>query len=237
MTREDNFIYLTCALILLLLGTALAQQFFDGTAQRLVQSATTVTLLVAVWGVDSKDFVLRKSFIFPIAIVAFSLASAWLDNAGFDQFYLLLLLSFLISTAIRTMKQVMFTGDIDINKILGAICLYLLIGLIWAVLYTLVQLTLPGSFANITANNEWFTLFPDFIYFSFVTITTLGFGDISPLSPISRFFVYCEAVVGQLYLAILVASLVGSHMSSFGPNNRPSKKSPAIAKHNADLKH
>ncbi|MFQ3210540.1 MAG: voltage-gated potassium channel [Colwellia sp.] len=224
MTRQDNFIYLTFALILLLLGTSLAQQFFDDSVQRLVQSATIVTLLVAVWGVDSKDFVLRKTFIFPIAILIFSVFGAWLDHAGFDQLYLLLLLSFFISTALRTTKQVMFTGDIDSNKILGAICLYLLMGLIWAVLYTLVQLSFPNSFTNINNSNEWFTLFPDFIYFSFVTITTLGFGDISPLLPISRFLVYFEAIVGQFYLAILVASLVGSHMSNFGANNPPPVK-------------
>jgi|TARA_B110000116_G_scaffold267958_1_gene281180 hypothetical protein len=224
MTRQDNFIYLTFALILLLLGTSLAQEFFEDSVQRLVQSATIVTLLVAVWGVDSKDFVLRKTFIFPIAILIFSVFSAWLDNAGFDQLYLLLLLSFFISTALRTTKQVMFTGDIDGNKILGAICLYLLMGLIWAVLYTLVQLSIPNSFTNINNSNEWFTLFPDFIYFSFVTITTLGFGDISPLLPISRFLVYFEAIVGQFYLAILVASLVGSHISNFGANNAPPVK-------------
>ena len=227
MTRQDNFIYLTFALILLLLGTSLAQQFFEGSIQRLVQSATIVTLLVAVWGVDSKDFVLRKTFIFPIAILFFSFFGAWLDDAGFDQVYLLLLLSFFISSALRTAKQVLFTGDIDGNKILGAICLYLLMGLIWAVLYTLIQLTFPGSFTNISSNNEWFSLFPDFIYFSFVTITTLGFGDISPLLPISRFLVYFEAIVGQFYLAILVASLVGSHMSNFGANhNSPQQNSP-----------
>ncbi len=228
MTRQDNFIYLTFSLILLLLSTSLAQQFFEDSVPRLVQSAIIVTLLVAVWGVDSKDFVLRKTFIFPLAILFFSFFGAWLDNAGFDQLYLLLLLSFFISSALRTAKQVLFTGDIDGNKILGAICLYLLMGLIWAVLYTLVQLSFPGSFTNINSNNEWFTLFPEFIYFSFVTITTLGFGDISPLLPISRFFVYFEAIVGQFYLAILVASLVGSHMSNFGPNstlpiNEPTK--------------
>jgi len=221
MTRQDNFIYLTFSLILLLLGTSLAQQFFDDSVPRLVQSAIIVTLLVAVWGVDSKDFVLRKTFIFPLAILFFSFFGAWLDNAGFDPLYLLLLLSFLISSALRTAKQVLFTGDIDGNKILGAICLYLLMGLIWAVLYTLVQLTFPGSFTNISSTSAWFTLFPDFIYFSFVTITTLGFGDISPLLPISRFLVYLEAIVGQFYLAILVASLVGSHMSNFGAHNAP----------------
>ena len=216
MTRQDNFVYLTFALILLLLGTSLAQQFFDHSVQRLVQSATIVTLLVAVWGVDSKDFVLRRTFIFPVAILFFSFFGAWLDNAGFDQLYLLLILSFFISTALRTAKQVLFTGDIDGNKILGAICLYLLMGLIWAVIYTLVELSFADSFTNTNATSQWFTLFPDFIYFSFVTITTLGFGDVSPKLPLSRFLVYLEAIVGQFYLAILVASLVGSHMSNFG---------------------
>ena len=221
MTRQDNFIYLTFALVLLLFGTALAQQFFEHAIQRLVQSATIVTLLVAVWGVDSKDFVLRKTFIFPIAILMFSIFGTWLDDTGFDQLYLLLLLSFFISSAIRTGKQVLFTGDIDNNKILGAICLYLLMGLIWAVFYTLVQLTFSDAFHNINSSNEWFTLFPDFIYFSFVTLTTLGFGDISPNLPLARFLVYLEAVVGQFYLAILVASLVGSHMANIKnhPNN------------------
>ncbi|ALO36099.1 hypothetical protein CMT41_16195 [Colwellia sp. MT41] len=224
MTRQDNFIYLTFALILLLLGTSLAQQFFDDAVPRLVQSTIIVTLLVAVWGVDSKDFVLRKTFIFPLAILVFSFFGAWLDDAGFDQLYLLLLLSFFVSSALRTAKQVLFTGDIDGNKILGAICLYLLMGLIWAVLYTLVQLSFPGSFTNISSDSAWFTLFPDFIYFSFVTITTLGFGDIAPLLPISRFLVYFEAIVGQFYLAILVASLVGSHMSNFGKNDNSAKQ-------------
>ncbi len=218
MDEQDNFVYLTFALILLLLGTAAAQQFFDHSVQRLMQSATVITLLVAVWGVKSKQFLLRKTFIFPVAILLIALFSNWLDNAGFDQFYLFMLLSFFISTALKTAKQVLFTGDIDGNKILGAICLYLLMGLIWAVLYTLIQLELPNSFASMNRNAQWFNLFPDFVYFSFVTITTLGFGDISPSMPVARFLVYLEAIVGQFYLAILVASLVGSRMSSISNN-------------------
>ena len=214
LTRQDNFIFLTFALVLLLLGTALAQQFFTDYIQRLVQSATIVTLLVAVWGIDSNDFVLRKTYYFPAAIVIFSLVSAWLDSAGFDQLYLLLLLSFFVSTALRTAKQVLFSGDIDLNKILGAICIYILIGLIWAVLFNLLQLNFPHSINNISDVGSWFELFPDFIYFSFVTITTLGFGDISPTLPLARFLVYFEAIIAQFYMAILVASLVGSLMSN-----------------------
>jgi len=220
MTRQDNFVYLIFALIMLLLSTALAQQFFPQSIQRLVQSTTVVTLLVAVWGIDSKYFILRKAFIFPIAILSVALFSAWLDRTGFDQLFLILLLSFFIFTSIQTARQVLFTGDIDRNKILGAICLYLLLGLIWAVLYTLLQLTLSNSFNNIENNQEWFTLFPEFIYFSFVTLTTLGFGDISPLSPFAKVLAYMEAIIGQFYLAILIASLVGS---SITPNKEQGK--------------
>ena len=108
----------------------------------------------------------------------------------------------------------LFTGVIDGNKILGAICLYLLLGLIWAVLFTLLQLELSGSFQAMQHHNQWYVLFPDFVYFSFVTMTTLGFGDIAPTLPIARFLVYLEAIVGQFYLAILAASLVGSRMST-----------------------
>lgn len=220
MDQQDNFIYLTFALILLLLGTALAQQFFGDSVQRLMQSTTVITLLVAVWGVESKRFFLRKTFIFPLAILSISMISNWLDSAGFDQFYLILLLNFFIFTAFKTAKQVLFTGEIDGNKILGAICLYLLLGLIWAVTYTLLQLEFPSSFQVMSEQRQWFTLFPDFVYFSFVTITTLGFGDISPTLPVARFLVYLEAIIGQFYLAILVASLIGSRLSTLPKNDK-----------------
>jgi len=214
MDQRDNFVYLTFSLILLLLGTALAQQFFDHSAQQLMQSTTIITLIVAVWGIESENFFLRKKFVFPLAILIVLITSNWLDNEGFDLFYLLLLLSFFIFTAFKTAQQVLFTGHIDGNKIFGAICLYLLLGLIWAVLYTMLQIQLPNSFQTMSQSSQWYMLFPDFIYFSFVTMTTLGFGDISPSLPLARFLVYLEAVVGQFYLTILVASLVGSRMST-----------------------
>ncbi|WOH35796.1 potassium channel family protein [Thalassotalea fonticola] len=214
MTQNDNFIYLTCSLILLLLGMALAQQFFDASVQRLMQSATVVTLLVAVWGVRDEQFIFRKGLIFPLAIILTSLVSYYLDNLDLNYAHLFLLLIFFIITAVKTAKQVIFTGEIDGNKILGAICLYILMGLIWALLYTLVHLASLQAFNGMPDSQLWYEILPDFVYFSFVTLTTLGFGDISPAMPITRFLVYFEAIVGQFYLAILVASLVGSKISN-----------------------
>lgn len=214
MSLDDNFVYLTFALLLLLLGTAIAQQFFSLSAQHLMQSATVITLSVAVWGVDSEKFYLRQAFVFPVAILVVALSSYWLDMSGFDHYHLFLLLSFFILTAYQTAKQVLFSGKVTGNHILGAICLYLLMGLIWATAYTLLQISFNQSFISLSETTAWYSLFPDFVYFSFVTITTLGFGDISPTLPLARFLVYLEAIVGQFYLAILVASLVGTRMSS-----------------------
>ena len=76
----------------------------------------------------------------------------------------------------------------------------------------LVALTVPGSFAGITAGNVT-ELLNQLTYFSFVTLTTLGYGDILPLTPIATSLAYLEAVIGQLYIAILIAGLVGTHLS------------------------
>jgi len=213
MTTKDNFIYLTFALTSLLLGMALAQQFFDVSAQRLMQSATVVTLLVVVWGVKDERFIMRSGFIFPLSILVTSMAGYWLDSINLEYTHLVLLLFFFIFTAIKTAKQVLLDGDIDRNKILGAFCLYLLLGLIWALLYTLTELLITNSFQGISSQ-LWYELLPTFVYFSFVSLTTLGFGDISPSSPLTQFLVYMEAIVGQFYLAVLVATLVGSHLSA-----------------------
>lgn len=212
-SEHENFVLLTLALILLLLSTAIAQQFFDTSTQRFVQSTTVVTLLVTVWDIKSKSALLSNKALYPFAIVLTSGAGYWLDSFGLEYAHLLIMLIFFISTAYQTAKHVLLTGPININKITGAVCLYLLLGLIWALLYTLSEVIFGNAFNGIVSDSAWYLLFPDFVYFSFVTLTTLGFGDISPSLPITRFLVYFQAVFGQFYLAILVASLVGSHLS------------------------
>ena len=213
ITPNDNFFYLMLALVLLLLSTAVAQQFFDTSIQRLVQSTTVITLIIVVWGVKSENALFSKTAIYPIAIIVASAAGYWLDKYGLAYMHLLLMLAFFVSSAIQIAKQVLLFGPINLNKIVGAICLYLLLGLIWALLYTLSEVFFDTAFNGIAPHLEWYLLFPDFVYFSFVTLTTLGFGDVSPSMPITRFLVYFQAVLGQFYLAVLVASLVGSHMS------------------------
>ena len=91
---------------------------------------------------------------------------------------------------------------------------HVLLGLIFALLFCLIYLNSDTAFNGIEDNLAWYIILPEFVYFSFVTLTTLGYGDISPVQPLAKFMVYIEAIIGQFYLAILVASLVGSSMSS-----------------------
>jgi voltage-gated potassium channel Kch len=135
-----------------------------------------------------------------------------LDLAGLSMLHLFMLLSFLVWVTWLALHQVLFTGAIDGNKILGAVCIYILLGLIWALLYLFIAETVPDAF-NGLPQAGWLENFADATYFSFVTITTLGYGDIWPVLRLARFLVYMEAIVGVFYMAILVASLIGVRLS------------------------
>jgi hypothetical protein len=97
------------------------------------------------------------------------------------------------------------TGD----TIAGAICVFLLIGIIWMVAYQAIHFFNPKAFNNIVAGGFSPAAVIDLAYFSFVTLTTVGYGDITPISRPVRMFVVTEAIVGQIYLTVLVARLVG----------------------------
>ena len=101
-------------------------------------------------------------------------------------------------------------------SMVGAICGYLLIGLCWAMFYAAVDQIDPQAFrfenhltVPIDANQQTVTAFSQLIYFSFVTMSTLGYGDIVPRIPIALTLTWTQSVIGQFYLAILVARLVG----------------------------
>ncbi|MCZ6465386.1 MAG: potassium channel family protein [Proteobacteria bacterium] len=104
------------------------------------------------------------------------------------------------------------------DTILGGICVYLLIALIFVLLFSLVEFLAPNSFQRGGVGltelfPEYADRFPTLLYFSFVTITTLGYGDVSPVTEAGQMLSAGEAVLGQVYLVVFVARLVGLHIS------------------------
>lgn len=103
--------------------------------------------------------------------------------------------------------RVLREGAITVHRILGAVAVYLLIGVIWAQAYALIAHLDPTAFAH-PIPHEPHDLAP-LLYYSFATLTTVGYGDVVAVHPIARSLATLEAVIGQLYSAILVARLVG----------------------------
>ena len=102
-------------------------------------------------------------------------------------------------------KYLLSVRAVTADMIFCAISAYLLIGIGWAGIYQLVEISSPGSF-SVTPHT-------DLLYFSFVTLTTLGFGDILPLTSLSQRLVIFESTMGSIYMAVIVAMIVGRYMS------------------------
>ena len=106
--------------------------------------------------------------------------------------------------------------DVTPNTILGAIVTYILMAVGFAMVFQIVELTEPGSFRGLPEDiiNDRPLLSNLMLYFSFVCITTMGYGDIVPIGGIAQPLAVLEGVFGQLYLAIMIARLVGLHIAT-----------------------
>jgi hypothetical protein len=124
-------------------------------------------------------------------------------NAGLSLIYLGFLLAMVA-------VQVFGEGPVTGHRIRGAIVVYLLLGGLWAQLYQIVALTIPQAFRlpEGMAGGDPDVLQRMMTYYSFITLTTTGYGDITPVQPVARTLAMLEALVGQLYPAITLARLV-----------------------------
>jgi hypothetical protein len=112
--------------------------------------------------------------------------------------------------AALVIKQFLVSGRTASNRIGGAIVVYLLVGILWSRFYYAAELMIPGAFHS----PDGITTITSYVYFSFVTLATIGYGDISPIHPVVRNLAVLEAITGQMYIAILIAWLVSTAKSN-----------------------
>jgi hypothetical protein len=125
-------------------------------------------------------------------------------------FSLLSLLLFLAVVLARTLRD----GPVTSSRLHGGVAAYLLLGIIWAHAYSALALLRAGAFSGSVSPADGPRAF---FYFSFVTLTTIGYGDVLPVHPVARSLAMLEAVTGPLYLAILIARLVSRSAGSDAP--------------------
>lgn len=180
----------------------------------------TLLLLSAIYAISDNKKLLTAGIIFVVPILVISWTNYARNypalvfvNGGLS---IALLIFVTISILVHVLKQERITKD----TIYGAACVYLMLGVIWGVAFTIIELCVPGAFSfgdsvmAVPDLDDQIRILNDVLmYYSYVTLTTVGYGDIVPVSPSARTFSALEAIVGQLYLVLLIARLVGLHIS------------------------
>jgi voltage-gated potassium channel len=214
-TRRDNFTYLAAALIFLILALSLMQEFMPDVQGPVLEAITVMTLLIGVRSTRLNTQVFRAGFALAAILTALLLAHLVIASSAVMVVNGLVLIAFFTLTIWASLRQVLLTRTVDANSVVGAICIYLMSAVNWAIVYALEELLRPGSFHGLDTGSVR-AAFMSLLYFSFSTLTTVGYGDVVPVHPIARVLAMMETVAGQFYMAILVATLVGARTTNWG---------------------
>jgi hypothetical protein len=209
-------VYLLISLLLLFLIDPVFSA--GGVGVALTELLFSVVLLASIYMLS-----LRRSHAWiAVLLAAPAVVTVWaavfIPNVILREAALALLLLFLVYTLAITLWRVFTAETVTGDTIAAALNVYLMAGFAWGTLYTLVFMLSPEAFhVPEQPPHEGLFLSPvrfqAFLYFSFVTLTTVGYGDILPMSRTARSFANLEAILGQFYLAVLVARLVSQHAS------------------------
>jgi hypothetical protein len=207
-TDDRGLSIFLAALVAIIVGPALGPLGLPG---RLLGEALISVMLVSGAAVVADR---PRAVVIVSVITVAALAVRWADwffpTAGLAVWREISTLVTLVVLCCVVLALVVRRGPITTRRIEGAIAGYLLLGLTWAQLYELVVLWHPGAFAGAVEGGgslPW-------TYYSFVTLTTMGYGDIMPVHPLARAVAVLEALTGQLYLTILLARLVSLELQS-----------------------
>lgn len=179
----------------------------------LAHTSLSLVLMFSVYAVNKQQH--RRSVAMGLLLPV--LVLFWLGIYNIIAFsrvgsYLLLALYFGLLIYSYTV-QLVRVKTITLNVIFATLCLYLIVGLFWGSLYAFVYLISPGSYSGALLDNVQSGILDIFNYFSLVTLTTLGYGDITPQTPGAGALCQMEAIFGQFFIAVVVAWLVGTFVS------------------------
>jgi hypothetical protein len=207
--HQFRFSFVLAAMLVYWLIAPLLQQFLG--MRVLTDIFFSATLISAVYAVSK----IRSHAAVASVLALPMLVAVWLQYLGYQP--ALDLVASIFQTFFfgyagwLIVSAVLRASSVSREVIAAAIVVYMFLGMIWAGFYSTLELLIPGAFllpegmAGPTSQH--------FGYFSFTTLTTLGYGDITPLSKAARSAATLEALIGQIYLAVLIARLVGIHAS------------------------
>jgi voltage-gated potassium channel len=143
-------------------------------------------------------------------IIILTLIAAITDNSYLELVNRILFVLFFMMVAINLLVGIVKSKEVDTDVIFSAVAVYVLFGFCGAILAAVIMFFVPTAFS---LNSTYSSQFHQFLYFSFVTITTTGYGDILPVTPLARTLAIFLALFGQLYLTVIIGILIGKYLS------------------------
>jgi voltage-gated potassium channel len=206
---KDRFLILLLSLFGMMVLIPMLEGFVSLTI--LMDIFLTIVFVSCIFAVSNKNRVILITFLLALPMFI----SIWIP--GIERFPILALtfdfmgILFMAFVVVSILSFLFKERKVSVNIIFASIVAYLLLAVMWVFIYQAIEILHPGSFLlpeHITDEAR-----SVFSYYSFVTITTLGYGDITPITGVARGFSALEAVVGQIYLVVLVARLIGLNIA------------------------
>lgn len=198
------------SLVLLFIAAPFIQNLPNG--RYLGSIIVTLVLIAAVMAVGGRRRSLAVACVLAVPVVI----GWWLQHhqsAGFQfQIFLISFILFLSFVLFQFVRFIIRAPRVDSEVLCAGVAIYLLLALWWTGAYTLTARLVPGSFSGLPPDAKEIQGF-EALYFSLITLTTVGYGDIAPLTRPARMLAMVEALCGTLYMAVLVARLVSQHAS------------------------
>lgn len=209
--KHPNFYLLLLLIVFFICNAMLASRGMHG---YLITASMTFTILICINMIKRNRFVTLATI--PIALLvicSYGLVYAQEPTTLLYTLHFTLNGIFLVVVTIIEIRAVAAQQVITLNTLLGAVCGYLLIGLTWSYFFMAISHAYPGSFNPEPSNLTFRDNLDFFTYFSFSTLTTLGYGDVVPVSHLARTLAWMEAALGQVYLAVWISQLVAIHIA------------------------
>jgi voltage-gated potassium channel len=209
---EWRHLLLLSSILLLFVITPVVESFRHGVL--IMNAVAAVVLLAGSYTLSER----KRLFAVAVALSAISIMATWVLLITQQTWAAILshscVIVLIIFFSITILDYVLRGTRITLDKIFAAVCVYLLIGYAWTFAYALIDELDPGSFVILTtpSNNSYVARVLEMRYLSFMTLTTVGYGDVVPHSDAARTLAALEAVAGQIYLTVLIARLVGLHI-------------------------
>ena len=213
MSTADRGLSAMLALLVILIFVVQPLGDIGVTGRAVTTLFFSMMLISGVWAVGGTRGPARIVGAVVLAGLAVRGLRLWLGSGSLVVPNAVVSLVFCVVVALVILAQVFRAGPITFHRIQGAVAAYLLLGIAWAFAYEMVALKWPAAFTMPGPQQiDSRALISQFVYFSFVTLTTVGYGDVSAVHPIARSLVTIEALVGQLFPAILLARLVSMEL-------------------------